>query len=37
MEHAERKQRRRRSMDQDRPQLADGLAMIFTGDTYFRF
>ena len=31
MERAERKQRRRRSMDQDRPLLANGLAMIFTG------
>src|SRR5271165_3029712 len=37
MDRAEREQRRRRSMDQDRPLLANGLAMIFTGDTHFRF
>jgi hypothetical protein len=36
MERAERKQRRRRSMDQDRPILANCLAVIFTGDTHFR-
>ena len=37
MEHTERKQRRRRGMDQDRPLMANGLAMSFTGDTHFRF
>jgi hypothetical protein len=34
MERAERKQRRRR-MDQDRPILANGLAVILTGETHF--